>query len=111
MNYPYSVDFDTDKFSPAETLRGSIWRGRDCNDFDKSVYPGRRPSNNDEFRDSNCNGIFGINSTSGVSYEEELCQGSGQRGLIYIGDSVGSKTSTLPIEVNDMIAHLSNFIN
>ena len=37
-----SVDFDGDKHSPAETLRGSIWRGRDCADLDSSVYPGRR---------------------------------------------------------------------
>ena len=29
-----SVDFDNDKHSPAETLRGSLWRGRDCKDFD-----------------------------------------------------------------------------
>ena len=35
-----AVDFDGDRFSPAETLRGSIWRGRDCNDFDREVYPG-----------------------------------------------------------------------
>ena len=55
-----------------------------------STYPGRRPIDGDKFKDSNCNGIFGINSTSGLSYEEELCAGSGARGIIYIGDSVGN---------------------
>lgn len=40
--------------------------------------------------DSNCNGIWGVNKTSGVPFEEELCGGSGQRGIIYIGDSVGA---------------------
>lgn len=44
----------------------------------------------DRYRDSNCNGIFGLNGTTGLSYEDELCAGSGQRGLIYIGDSVGA---------------------
>jgi len=88
-----SVDFDDDKHSPAETLRGSLWRGRDCKDFDGNTYPGRRPIDGDKFKDSNCNGIYGINSTSGLSFEEELCAGSGARGIIYIGDSVGRKFS------------------
>lgn len=35
------VDLDGDKFSPVETLRGSIWRGRDCSDFSSSSYPGK----------------------------------------------------------------------
>ena len=35
-----AVDHDGDRYSPAESLRGSIWRGRDCNDFKKEVYPG-----------------------------------------------------------------------
>ena len=58
-----------------------------------STYPGRRPIDGDKFKDSNCNGIYGINSTSGLSFEEELCAGSGARGIIYIGDSVGRKFS------------------
>ena len=28
-----ALDHDGDRFSPAESLRGSIWRGRDCSDF------------------------------------------------------------------------------
>ena len=34
------LDYDGDRFSPTETLRGSIWRGRDCNDFEREIYPG-----------------------------------------------------------------------
>ena len=64
------------RFSPVERLRGSIWRGRDCSDFDEKYRPGRRPLNNDVFGDSNCNGIFGVNDTSGNSLEDELCGGS-----------------------------------
>lgn len=84
------VDLDGDRHSPAETLRGSIWRGRDCADLDSTVYPGRRPLHGDRYRDSNCNGIFGLNETSGNTFEDELCTGSGQRGIIYLGDSVGA---------------------
>jgi hypothetical protein len=35
--------------------------------------------------DSNCNGIYGLNVTSGLSWEEELCEGSSPMGLIYLG--------------------------
>ncbi len=87
-----ALDHDDDKFSPAESLRGSIWRGRDCDDNNAHVYPGRRADrgDGDAGRDSNCNGIHGVNKTSGLTYEEELCGESGQRGVIYIGDSVGA---------------------
>ena len=64
------------RFSPVERLRGSIWRGRDCSDFDDQYRPGRRPLNNDVFGDSNCNGIFGVNDITGMSMETELCGGS-----------------------------------
>lgn len=42
-----------------KTLRGTNWRGKDCNDFSSKVYPGRRPGN-DSLEDSNCNGIWVI---------------------------------------------------
>ncbi len=34
-------DFDGDKFSGVEEFRGAIWRGRDCNDFNKDIRPGQ----------------------------------------------------------------------
>ena len=54
------------------------------------MHSGRRPMYGDAKVDSNCNGIYGTNKTSGIPLEEELCGGSGQRGIIYIGDSVGA---------------------
>ena len=85
-----AIDLDGDKFSSVERLRGSVWRGRDCSDFDDQYRPGRQPLNNDLFGDSNCNGIFGVNDTSGNSLETELCGGSDAKGIVYIGDSVGA---------------------
>ena len=32
----------------------------------------------------------GLNPATGVSWEEELCGGTGAQGLVYIGDSVRS---------------------
>ena len=40
------------------TLRGTDWRGKDCNDFRDDVYPGRKPIDYDVEYDSNCNGIY-----------------------------------------------------
>lgn len=85
-----ALDLDQDRFSPIEKFRGSLWRGRDCSDFRPDVHPGRRPFQDDMAFDSNCNGIFGTNPKTKIGYEEELCGGTGQRGVIYIGDSVGA---------------------
>jgi len=84
-----SLDVDGDGHSPVEELRGSLWRGRDCNDGNPSVSPGKRPWAGDILTDTNCNGIQGLNPATGVSWEEELCGGTGAQGLVYIGDSVG----------------------
>ena len=84
------LDVDDDGHSPVEGLRGSLWRGRDCHDGNGEIHPGRRPYEGDILSDTNCNGIQGMNLTSGLAYEEELCGESGPRGVIYIGDSVGA---------------------
>lgn len=84
------IDFDGDQYSIIETFRGDAWRGRDCDDVNELIYPGRRASDKDILVDSNCNGIFGLNKTSGKSYEEELCEGTDSMGIIYIGDSIGA---------------------
>jgi hypothetical protein len=34
-------DKDDDSFSTYSALRGSNWRGKDCDDEKKDVYPGR----------------------------------------------------------------------
>ncbi len=66
-------------------MRGSHWRGYDCDDKRDDVYPGRRLTSYDSSVDHNCNGIFGGNSTG--SYEDIFCAGTPQRGLVLIGDS------------------------
>ncbi len=45
-----AVDLDGDLFSPVMALRGALWRGRDCDDFDQDVRPGRRPKDGDKHR-------------------------------------------------------------
>jgi len=81
-------DVDGDRFSTIKTLRGTDWRGEDCDDINKDVYPGRALENTGPLGrdiDHNCNKIVGGNSTG--SYEDMFCAGSGQRGLIMLGDS------------------------
>eukprot|EP00164_Ancoracysta_twista_P005307 GFYU01007265.1.p1 GENE.GFYU01007265.1~~GFYU01007265.1.p1 ORF type:complete len:539 (-),score=142.02 GFYU01007265.1:238-1854(-) len=85
---PFS-DEDGDRFSTMERLRGTHWRGRDCNDHNAEVRPGRAALNGDMEFDSNCNGIFGQDK-DGKSYEEDLCANSGARGLIVLGDSAAA---------------------
>jgi acyloxyacyl hydrolase len=83
--------FDHDKDSHSEVLgfRGSQWRGKDCNDNDASVYPGRAKAKLDPNIDHNCNGIKGVDPVSGKSYEDVLCGGL-NRGIGVIGDSISA---------------------
>ncbi|XP_033096267.1 acyloxyacyl hydrolase-like isoform X1 [Anneissia japonica] len=90
-------DLDNDKFSEIKTLRGSYWRGRDCNDGQADFYPGRKPVDDDIVEDSNCNGIMGVDPKSGKSYEELFCKGSRPMGLAILGDSA---TAHFHIPVN-----------
>lgn len=85
-------DHDGDRFATkdARRLRGSDWRGYDCNDQRDDVYPGRLTysSSTDETNgnlDHNCNGIYGGNVTG--SYETQFCANSSPRGLVILGDS------------------------
>ena len=106
-----ALDVDGDGHSPVEELRGSLWRGRDCHDGDSEIHPGRRPYEGDILADTNCNGISGINLTSGLAYEEELCGGSGARGVIYIGDSVGAHFHVPPQWFSPMEMEAAMFVN
>lgn len=38
------LDTDNDSFSLYPGLRGSSWRGRDCDDSKSDIYPGRKDS-------------------------------------------------------------------
>jgi acyloxyacyl hydrolase len=83
-------DIDGDGFSSIHTFRGADWRGRDCNDFDRQIYPGRNANKDDAVTDSNCNGIFGIDPSTSRSYEEQWCRGTRPMGTMVIGDSAGA---------------------
>ncbi len=80
-------DHDQDRFSTlqAKRLRGSDWRGYDCDDKHADVYPGRKVTSHDASVDHNCNGIVGRNSTG--RYEDLFCANSSPRGLVILGDS------------------------
>eukprot|EP00003_Mantamonas_plastica_P021532 TRINITY_DN349_c0_g1_i8.p1 TRINITY_DN349_c0_g1~~TRINITY_DN349_c0_g1_i8.p1 ORF type:complete len:485 (+),score=158.52 TRINITY_DN349_c0_g1_i8:34-1455(+) len=82
-------DLDSDNFSKMETLRGADWRGKDCDDFDKDTYPGRRVTKEATDKDYNCNGIYG-KDTNGVDYEEMFCANSSAMGTIVLGDSAAA---------------------
>ena len=82
------LDWDGDRFSSYETLRGFAWRGKDCSDLISSHYPGRKPIDGDVLFDSNCNGINGFNLLKLRTWEDILCGDSSPQGTIALGDSV-----------------------
>ena len=84
------LDFDGDRFGTELALRGTSWRGKDCDDFSKKVRPGARSVNGDTVKDQNCNGIFGIDSTTGRPWEEQFCNDSKRIGLAVLGDSISA---------------------
>ncbi|XP_061196786.1 acyloxyacyl hydrolase-like [Saccostrea echinata] len=85
-----AVDLDGDFHSVYQTLRGTSWRGKDCDDERKAFHPGAKPINGDKSIDSNCNGIYGVNPANGRGYEEELCGTSQPRGVAVLGDSISA---------------------
>eukprot|EP00937_MAST-01D_sp_MAST-1D-sp2_P005589 g5589.t1 len=84
----FDADGDGYSAAPNGTLRGWHWRGRDCNDKDTSVYPGRAAAPADPTVDHDCNGIAGANASG--PYEDQLCAGTPRRGLVVLGDSAGA---------------------
>ena len=40
-----------------KTMRGTDWKGKDCDDFDSNIHPGAI-AGSDTLKDSNCNGIW-----------------------------------------------------
>ena len=84
------VDTDHDKFGLESTFRGSSWRGKDCNDAASHIHPGARVVQGDGVADHNCNGILGMDSTSGRPYEEEYCDDSKRLGVAVLGDSISA---------------------
>ncbi|XP_040820595.1 acyloxyacyl hydrolase isoform X2 [Ochotona curzoniae] len=104
-------DADEDKHSIFPTLRGYHWRGRDCNDSNGAVYPGRRPDNWDAHQDSNCNGIWGVDPQDGIPYEKKFCEGSQPRGIILLGDSAGAHFHIPPEWLTASQLSVNSFLN
>ena len=109
------LDFDDDKFSSFSSLRGYSWRGKDCNDFLKTHYPGRKPISDDVFFDSNCNGISGFNLIKWQTWEEVLCKDTGAQGTIVLGDSIAAHFRIPPpwltaTEINQTVFHNLLFV-
>ena len=94
------VDLDGDGFSTIPTLRGSNWRGKDCDPINADIHPGRRSSPNPSVHDDfNCNGISGT-APSGKAWKDELCGDSPHIGVISIGDSAGAHFAIPPQYLN-----------
>jgi acyloxyacyl hydrolase len=98
------ADNDNDyRAGPAEFLangfRGGDWRGRDCNDADATVYPGRKNTTQPASVDHNCNGIYGGNSSG--SYEDMFCSGpNAPMGVAILGDSAAAHFHIPPQYLN-----------
>jgi acyloxyacyl hydrolase len=94
----------------ADHFRGASWRGRDCNDGDGTVYPGRRSSGNASV-DANCNGISGVDPASGTPYEELFCSGANApMGLVILGDSAAAHFHLPPQYLNANTFNLSGLL-
>mmetsp|Transcript_3766 Transcript_3766/g.3203 ORF Transcript_3766/g.3203 Transcript_3766/m.3203 type:complete len:282 (+) Transcript_3766:252-1097(+) len=95
------LDFDHDSFS-AEMgpARGFHWRGRDCNDLNPNVYPGRKIPARAKYSDYNCNGISGKNPETGNTYKQDFCDNTNQLGFAVIGDSAGAHFEIPPEYLN-----------
>lgn len=93
-----AFDSDNDTFSYSEkTLRGTYWRGKDLDDLDQTIHPGRASS--DALFDENCNGISGVDE-SGAPYEDKFCKGTGEMGIAILGDSATAHFSLPPSMLN-----------
>lgn len=84
------IDLDHDKFGTETTLRGASWRGRDCDDVAEKVHPGAVAVGGDVTVDHNCNGILGLDSTTGKAYEDEFCNNATHMGIAVLGDSISA---------------------
>jgi acyloxyacyl hydrolase len=93
-------DHDHDLHSSINELRGADWRGRDCDDLDGTMYPGRKNTDKSALIDHNCNGIHGVDPITRRTYEDEFCSGTQPRGVAVVGDSAGAHFSIPPSWLN-----------
>lgn len=95
----------------SDGFRGAVWRGRDCNDNDATVYAGRdaTAAGADLLADSNCNGIVGGNSSG--TYENLYCSGpNAPLGVAILGDSAAAHFHIPPQWVNAYNFNLSGVL-
>jgi hypothetical protein len=69
-----------------------------CSDeSDDQIYPGRlTPKLDEEFANTNCNGLFGYDPVSGQTWNDELCKEYPTTGIAAVGGA-GKKKNTLCI--------------
>ena len=103
-------DLDGDYYSDLRTFRGSSWRGKDCNDLDPDIRPGKHTVG-DSLLDTNCNGIYGVDPSSGETYEKKWCEGTGQMGTVLLGDSAGAHFHIPPAWVTSRDLSIEAFKN
>ena len=104
-------DEDGDLFSTYGPLRGSDWRGQDCDDTHNGIFPGRHDL--DIATDNNCNGIFGVDPATNVPFEKQWCEGTNSMGVAILGDSATAHFRIPPayLTASKLSAHtFSNFI-
>ena len=82
-------DIDGDGFSTDPTFRGSDWRGKDCDPNRADIYPGAMVVDEDRTRDSNCNGVYGVDPHTGTPYESLYCS-TPELGIAVLGDSASA---------------------
>ena len=86
--YPLDDD-DGDGFSPLPDPGPATLRAKDCNDNDRNAHP--MLAGDGGVEDGNCNGIFGTESGSGLSYEDLLCAPyEDTENLLVFGDALAS---------------------
>jgi acyloxyacyl hydrolase len=105
---PY-FDDDGDLFSNYGGLRGHDWRGKDCDDKNPNIFPGRLDP--DIGADNNCNGIFGVDPNTGIPYETQWCDGTGSMGIAILGDSATAHFRIPPTYFEPKEMSLSTFKN
>ena len=93
-------DEDNDRFSAVQlSYRGSVWRGRDCDDLASEIHPGLNDDRSGDV-DNNCNGISGHDDTTGRAWEDEVCdEASSRHSVVVFGDSA-SAGFHIPAEVH-----------